>query len=136
MGFRKKVVKGFTDAYLRAERRLVVDLLRNGRLTRGEWQEIADSLNEIAQKYSEDQIDNSRFLQDRKQIERQIVGERREKKQGLTGEEARTLYESYRQRHQPVMEQAFHNSGRNTFYFIYKLPVVKTRYMITGLRMQ
>ncbi|WEL23990.1 hypothetical protein [Candidatus Nanohalovita haloferacivicina] len=136
MGLRNKVVKGFTDAYLRAERRLVVDLLRNGRLTQNEWNQIAQDLNQIAEKFQQEELDHNGFIQNRKQLERKIIKEKQKKEQGLKGEEARKLYEKYRERHQPVMEKAFHSSDKHTFYFLYKLPVIKTRYMITGLRMQ
>lgn len=136
MGLRKRVVKGFTDAYLRAERRLVVDLLRNGRMTDSEWQQITEELEEIAEKYREEEIGHDGFLEHRKQIENKICSEERSKKKGLTGQEARQLYETYREKHQPVMEQAYHNSSKNTFYFLYQLPVIKTRYVVTGLKLQ
>lgn len=136
MGLRKRVVKGFTDAYLRAERRLVVNLLRNGRMTDTEWQQITEELEEIAKKYREEEIDHDRFIENRKQVENKICSEKRSRDKGLTGQEARQLYETYREQHQPVMEQAFQNSSKNTFYFLYQLPVIKTRYMITGLKLQ
>lgn len=136
MALRKRVVKGFTDAYLRAERRLVVGLLRSGRMTDKEWQDITDDLEAIAEKYRNKEIGHDDFLDDRKNIQKRICREERSKNKGLTGQEARELYEEYMEGHQPVMERAYYNSGKNTFYFIYKLPVIKTRYMITGLKLQ
>lgn len=136
MSLRKRVVKGFTDAYLRTERSLVVDLLREGKITQEDWQDIARELNNIADKYTEDEISHSDFLKNRKEIEKRIATNRSEPEEGLTGKDAINLYESYRKKHQPVMEKALHESDRNTFYFLYRLPVVKTRYMLTGLRLQ
>lgn len=136
MGLRKRVVKGFTDAYLRAERRLVVGLLRNGRMTDTEWRQITEELEEIADKYRKEEIGYEGFIENRKQVENKICSEKKSREKGLTGKEARKLYENYRETHQPVMEQAFHSSSKNTFYFIYQLPVIKTRYMITGLKLQ
>ena len=136
MALRKRIVKGFTDAYIRAERRLVVDLLRSGRMTDTEWQEIMEELEDITEKYRNEEISHDDFLNDRKKIQNRICREERSKKKGLTGQEARQLYEEYRESHQPVMEQAYHNSSKNTVYFLYQLPVIKTRYMITGLKLQ
>ena len=136
MGLRKRVVKGFTDACLRAERRLVVDLLRNGRMTDSEWKQITEELEEIAEKYQQEEIGHDGFIQNRKKVENKICSEKRSKGNGLKGKEARQLYENYRENHQPIMEQAFYNSSKNTFYFLYRLPLIKTRYMVTALKLQ
>ncbi|MFB6204558.1 MAG: hypothetical protein ABEJ69_00505 [Candidatus Nanohaloarchaea archaeon] len=134
MRLRERIVKGFVDSYMRTEQRLVILLLRTGRITSSEWSQVSEELNELAEAYQNGEITAEEFIDDRKDLEEEIRSDREEKKEGCTKEEALSLYTDYRNRHEDALEEAFMESNRSTIGFLLKIPLVKARYTLSGIR--
>lgn len=134
MSLRERTVKGYVDAYLRSERKLVTDLLRTGCMTTDEWKEISGRLNEAAEDYEEGEKDFREFLETRKEIDHDIRKTREENDTGLTKEESLELYEEYRERHQEMLEQAFMDSERSVLGFLARMPVLRAKHFFSVLK--
>lgn len=134
MSLRASVVKGFVDSYLRSEERIVIRLLRTGRLEKEEWSEISGKLNTLAENYENGEISPQEFLEKRKELEEEIHHGRTEKNGGTTKEEAFELYEEYREQHEDVLVDAYIRSGRSTIVLLANIPVIKLRNFVAGIR--
>jgi hypothetical protein len=134
MSLRVRTVKGFVNSYLRSERKLVTDLLRTGRLTPEEWEEIARKFEEPAEEYENGDITAEEFLERRREIEKELRNGREEKQQGVPREEAFELYSDHRDRHEQLLEVAYMDTGKSTLHFLFKIPALRVRRMLSSLR--
>lgn len=134
MNLRERTVKGYSDAYLRSERKLVTDMLRTGCLTSGEWEELSQKLNKAAKDFEKGENTAEEFIEKRKQIDAEIRKSRKEKDTRMTREEAQELYEDYRERHQKLLEEAFMESRRTIPGFLIRMPVLRAKHAISVLK--
>ena len=124
MELKEKIVAGFTHSYLRTEQKIVVDHLRAGRIDQDTWQEHLQELEEITEAYLAGEMRPENFLKRRENITKEIRNSENTDITGVTREEAVSLYEPVRDKHQTVLKEA-HEESTPTSRIFYKTVVNK-----------
>ncbi len=117
MRLKEKIAEGFTHSYLRTEQKIVVDHLRAGRIDQETWQEHLEELEQITEAYLAGEMKPEKFLEKREQITREIRDAEHTDITGVTKEEAVSLYEPVRNKHEDVLKEVHHESTPTTRIF-------------------
>ncbi|MFB6203972.1 MAG: hypothetical protein ABEK01_05770 [Candidatus Nanohaloarchaea archaeon] len=133
MEIRERIVRGYINAYLRSEQKMVTKLLVRGRITGDEWEEYSRELNKVAGRYETGEIGPEEYLDRRKDIKKQIKSPG-EKGEGITPKEAMEKYREQREKEENLLIDAMKRSDRSSLSLLLKIPSIKASHLFSSLR--
>lgn len=134
MKFRERVINGFVHTYIENEEKIVRNLLQTGRMNEEEWNNIAERLEEKAEKFLEEEYGPKKFIRARREELTEFNRAKEEKKAGMPKEKASKLYGEIKDNQRKVLERAYTESDISTITVLGKTLSARLRYTITRLK--